>query len=75
MTPGEDESSDFTVVVPLFGHPRYFDGRDAIARYREHVLVALEVTPPHMQAFAAKRDAEWLPLDAEKAAGTGPGPR
>jgi enoyl-CoA hydratase/carnithine racemase len=27
------------------------------------------------QAFAAKRDAEWLPLDAEKSAGTGPGPR
>ena len=27
------------------------------------------------QAFAAKRDAEWLPLDAEKTAGTGPGPR
>jgi hypothetical protein len=58
VTPGEDASWDFTVVVPLFGHPRYFDGRDAIARYRENVLVALEVTPPHMQAFAEQLEAE-----------------
>ena len=26
-------------------------------------------------AFAAKREANWLPLDTEKTAGTGPGPR
>jgi hypothetical protein len=26
---GADSSTDFTIVVPLFGHPRYFDGRAA----------------------------------------------
>jgi hypothetical protein len=51
-------TSDYTIVVPLFGHPRYFDGRNRIEWYRERVLVALEVTPPHMQAFANELEAE-----------------
>jgi hypothetical protein len=45
-------------VIPLFGHPRYLDGREAIAQYRENVLVALEVTPPVMEAFADELEAE-----------------
>ena len=49
--------------MPLFGHPRYFAGRGRIARYRENVLVALEVTPPHMRAFADELEAEgWQRL-------------
>jgi hypothetical protein len=55
---GEQASWDFTIVIPLFGHPRYLDGREAIAQYRENVLVALEVTPPVMEAFADKLEAE-----------------
>jgi hypothetical protein len=51
-------SWDFTIVIPLFGHPRYFDGRDAIAPYRNNVLVALETTPAHMRAFADELEAE-----------------
>ncbi len=58
IKPGKRRSSDYTIVVPLFGHPRYFDGRDQLECYRERVLVALEVTPPHMHAFADKLEAE-----------------
>jgi hypothetical protein len=58
VTPGVEESTDFTIVVPLFGHPRYFDGRAAITRYQANVLVALEVTPPRMQEFALELEAE-----------------
>jgi hypothetical protein len=58
VKPGEQASLDFTIIVPLFGHPRYFDGREAIASYRANVLVALEVTPPHMQAFASQLEEE-----------------
>ena len=25
IEPGDEESHDFTIVVPLFGHPRYFE--------------------------------------------------
>jgi hypothetical protein len=58
LRPSERSSYDFTVIVPLFGHPRYFDGRNAFAQYRANVLVALEVTPSHMQAFADQLEAE-----------------
>jgi cellulose synthase/poly-beta-1,6-N-acetylglucosamine synthase-like glycosyltransferase len=58
VSPGEQRSLDFTIVVPLFGDPRYFDGRAAIARYQANVIVALDVTPPHMQAFAEQLEAE-----------------
>jgi hypothetical protein len=58
VSPGARSTYDFTVVVPLFGHPRYFAGRAAIIPYRENVLVALEVTPPLMQAFADELEAE-----------------
>ncbi len=58
VSPGERRSSDFTIVVPLFGHPRYFDCRAAILPYQANVLVALEATPAHMQAFASELEAE-----------------
>ena len=58
VTPGVEESADFTIVVPLFGHPRYLDGRAEIARYRANVLVALEVTSELMQEFALQLEAE-----------------
>ena len=45
-------------MIPLFGHPRYFEDRAAIERYRTNVLVALEVTPPVMREFAATLEAE-----------------
>src|SRR5438034_3750745 len=49
----DDESSDdYTVVVPVYGDPRYFENGDALAPIREHVVLALEVTPPAMSAFA-----------------------
>ncbi len=58
VKPGERKSFDFTIVIPLYGHPRYFDGRDAIAPYQANVLVALETTPPHMKEFASQLEAE-----------------
>lgn len=69
VPPGERFSSDYTIVVPLFGHPRYFDGRDAMAAYKPNVLVALETTPPHMQAFARELEDEgWRVCRIEQAA-------
>jgi len=58
VSPGDGWTSDFTVVVPLYGHPRYFAGRDGLAPYRANVLVALETTPPHMEEFADVLEAE-----------------
>ena len=51
---GDEECWDFTVIVPVFGHPRYFgpEYRRSLERYRWNVVVALEVTAPLMGEFA-----------------------
>ena len=58
ISPGEDESRDFTIVIPLYGDPRYFDCRTGLTLYRDQVLVAMEVTPPKMAAFADQLEEE-----------------
>jgi len=58
ITPGEESSTDFTIIVPLFGHPRYFDRRAELLRYQPNVLVALEVSTPLMAAFAQQLENE-----------------
>ena len=56
--PGEETSADFTIIVPLFGHPRYFDRRAELLRYQPNVLVALEVGTPLMADFAEQLESE-----------------
>jgi cellulose synthase/poly-beta-1,6-N-acetylglucosamine synthase-like glycosyltransferase len=58
ITPGAQESDDFTIIVPLFGHPRYFDRRAQLLRYQANVLVAVEVSVPVMVAFADQLERE-----------------
>ena len=57
IKPGRQASQDFTIVVPVFGHPRYFDG-ERLRRYRPKVLVAMEISPPMMAVFADELEAE-----------------
>jgi cellulose synthase/poly-beta-1,6-N-acetylglucosamine synthase-like glycosyltransferase len=58
ITPGTEESNDFTIIVPLFGHPRYFDRRSELSRYRANVLVALDIGTKVMAAFAYELEFE-----------------
>jgi cellulose synthase/poly-beta-1,6-N-acetylglucosamine synthase-like glycosyltransferase len=58
IEPAADERWDFTIVVPVFGDPRYFAERTNLLRYRPHVLVALEVSSPVMADFAALLENE-----------------
>jgi hypothetical protein len=51
-------SSNFTIVVPLFGHPRYFEGRSALLPYQQNVLVALEASSSLMATFAIELEQE-----------------
>jgi cellulose synthase/poly-beta-1,6-N-acetylglucosamine synthase-like glycosyltransferase len=63
VSPTEERSDDFTIVVPLFGDPKYFAGRHRILRYRPRVLVALEASSRKMQTFATELEAEgWRVL-------------
>lgn len=56
---GVGASDDYTIVVPLYGDPSYFEiGRASLASHRMNTLVAIEVTPPSMLAFADELEAE-----------------
>lgn len=58
MEPHFERSSDYTIVVTLYGHPRYFAERRHLVRYRSHVLVALDPRGPGMEAFARELEEE-----------------
>ena len=58
IKPEGEPTSDFTIIVPLFGHPRYFDRRAALLRYQRNVLVALETSAPGMAEFATELQHE-----------------
>lgn len=44
-----------TIIVPVYGHPRYFDERSALRRYQANVLVSIDESRLIMRAFA-----DWL---------------
>jgi cellulose synthase/poly-beta-1,6-N-acetylglucosamine synthase-like glycosyltransferase len=57
IKPGRQTSQDFTIVVPVFGHPRYFEP-ERLVRYRHRVLVAMEISAPMMAAFADELEVD-----------------
>jgi cellulose synthase/poly-beta-1,6-N-acetylglucosamine synthase-like glycosyltransferase len=57
IKPGRQTSQDFTIVVPVFGHPRYFDG-ERLLRHRHRVLIAMEISAPMMAAYADELEAD-----------------
>jgi hypothetical protein len=53
-------SSDYTLLVPLYGHPRYFANADRLLPYRDRVLLAIVVSTPLMATFADEAErAGW----------------
>jgi cellulose synthase/poly-beta-1,6-N-acetylglucosamine synthase-like glycosyltransferase len=58
LKPLVEGTADFTIVIPLFGHPRYFARRDRLEHLRERILVALEVSNEAMQDFALQLEQE-----------------
>jgi hypothetical protein len=57
IKPGRETSQDFTIVVPVFGHPRYFEG-ERLRRYRHKVLIAMDISAPTMAEFADELEAD-----------------
>ncbi len=55
---GAERSDDYTIIVPVYGHRRYFDERDHLAPYRERVLVALDMAGHGMGDLADELEAE-----------------
>ncbi|HET6691738.1 MAG TPA: hypothetical protein VFG74_12835, partial [Miltoncostaeaceae bacterium] len=55
---GDVRSDDYTIIVPVYGHRRYFDERGHLAAYRERALVALDMAGHGMDDLAAELEAE-----------------
>jgi hypothetical protein len=50
---------DFTVVIPLFGDPRYFEGRSGLDHVKQNALVSVQVrNAPLMADFADQLEHE-----------------
>ena len=51
-------SKDFTIVVALYGHPRYFAERRQLAALKDNVVVSLDIGGELMPAFADQLERE-----------------
>jgi cellulose synthase/poly-beta-1,6-N-acetylglucosamine synthase-like glycosyltransferase len=57
---GEETSSDYTLIVPIFGDPKYFRNGDYLRRFRDRTLLAVNVDSPKMRRFVAElREQGW----------------
>lgn len=54
----EESSNDFTILVPVYGHPRYFETRESLAHWKENVLVVLDTGTEAMVEFAHQLELE-----------------
>ena len=54
----DEGCDDFTILVPVYGHPSYFKNGENLSQWREHVLLVLEISTAEMREFAdeAERD-------------------
>jgi hypothetical protein len=50
LGPHFERDFDFTIVVPVYGHPRYFENRHHLRPYQANVLVAIDVGKPRRYA-------------------------
>jgi hypothetical protein len=48
----EETSRDFTLVVPVYGHPRYLRNLDFLSTLRENVVIAVDVGERVMEGYA-----------------------
>lgn len=53
-----ERTNDFTIVVPVYGHPRYFQNGEYLETLRQNVLVAAETSTPEMAQFASELAAK-----------------
>ena len=73
LTPLAAGSDDYTIVVPVYGHPRYFEGRAELAPLMDRILVALDVGNELMEEFASVLRTEgWRVVCTQVAVPTPP---
>ena len=66
---GDEVTGDYTLVVPIFGDPRYFRNGDYLWRYRDNVLLAVNVDSPKMERFVTELRAHGWRVHAARLTG------
>lgn len=66
---GQEVSRDYTLVVPIFGDPRYFRNGHYLARNRDNVLLAVNVDSPKMERFADELRSQGWRVHASRLTG------
>jgi cellulose synthase/poly-beta-1,6-N-acetylglucosamine synthase-like glycosyltransferase len=52
LTAADESSDDYTIIVPLYGDPRYFHARRRLAPFKSRALLAVDVRRRKMLRFA-----------------------
>jgi len=73
LSPPERSTPDYTIVVPIYGHPKYLQNMHFLERVKEHVIVAIDVGKPRIRPLAVRlaRDG-WRVHTVELGANVGP---
>jgi cellulose synthase/poly-beta-1,6-N-acetylglucosamine synthase-like glycosyltransferase len=57
---GPETSADYTLIIPIFGDPKYFRNGEWLAQYRRNALIAVNVDSKKMERFVLElRHAGW----------------
>jgi cellulose synthase/poly-beta-1,6-N-acetylglucosamine synthase-like glycosyltransferase len=66
LDPTEESTTDYTVIIPLYGDPRHLRNLDFLATIRDRVLIAIDVGVDSMRALAADLAAAgWRVAEVE----------
>ncbi len=57
LSPAEGPSDDFTILVPLYGHPRYLKNSAYLERHKPNVMLVVAATTPELRRFALRKAA------------------
>ena len=56
----DESSDDYTLIVPIFGDPKYFRNGDYLRKFRDRTLLAVNVDSPKMRRFVVElREQGW----------------
>ena len=66
---GKESSDDYTLIVPIFGDPRYFRNADYLRGFRDRTLLAVNADSPKMRRFVEELRRDGWRVHASRLTG------
>lgn len=54
----DEATDDYTILIPLYGNPKYFDGREQIEQFKDNVVVICDIGTDEMKMGVERLEAE-----------------